>query len=39
MTVSEPHRIDIVARDPSGKRVLTMCEAREWAKTIRRYFE
>ena len=30
MTVSEPHRIDIIARDPSGKIVLAMCEAREW---------
>lgn len=30
MTVSEPHRIDIVAKDPSGKIVLAMCEARKW---------
>jgi len=33
MTVSEPHRIDIVAKDPSGKIVLAMCEAREWGSS------
>jgi hypothetical protein len=33
MTVSEPHRIDIVARDPNGKIVLAMCEAREWGSS------
>jgi hypothetical protein len=33
MAVSEPHRIDIVARDPSGKIVLAMCEAREWGSS------
>jgi len=35
MTVSEPHRIDIVAKDPSGKIVLAMCEAREWGSNPR----
>ena len=33
MTASEPHRIDIVARDPGGKIVLAMCEAREWGSS------
>ena len=33
MTVSDPHRIDIVAKDPNGKIVLAMCEAREWGSS------
>lgn len=35
MTISEPHRIDIVARDPGGKIALAMCEAREWGSSPR----
>jgi len=35
MTVSEPHRIDIVAEDPGGKIVLAMCEPRQWGSSHR----
>lgn len=35
MTVSEPHRIDIVAQDPNGKIVLAMCEPRQWGSSHR----
>ncbi len=35
MTVSETHKIDIVASDPDGKIVCAMCEPRQWGSSTR----